>query len=100
MEDTKVSNYKIKNSLSSNSGNKSKILYKIKISENSLNNKKFMGQCFLVNINSLPEKNIQHSRHIRKLGKLPSILIKDSSKIMEGFKDKIFKKRGYSNEKY
>ena len=44
--------------------------------------KNFIGQCFLIDINSFPEKKIQKPKAMRKLDKLPSILVKDSTKII------------------
>ena len=80
METIKEEKLNKKDESSNKSETKSKILYKFKISENSSNKNNFMGKCFLINLNSLPEKKIQKNRGMRKLDKLPSILIKESSK--------------------
>ena len=60
---------------------KSKILYKFKILNSSPNKKLFMGQCFLIDLNSATNKNISQSKSIKKLVKLPSIFTKEESKI-------------------
>jgi hypothetical protein len=61
--------------------NKSKIVYKFKISDSTPNKKLFMGQCFLLDLDSVPEKKVTQSKSINKLVKLPSIFNKDENKI-------------------
>ena len=38
--------------------------------------KYFIGQCFLIDLNSFVEKNVSHPRNIKKLDKLPAIKLK------------------------
>ena len=65
------------------SGNKSKVLYKFKISDDIQKKKLFMGQCFLIDLNFESIKNSSQSKRLPKLNKLPSILIGDKSKISD-----------------
>ena len=65
------------------SGNKSKVLYKFKISDDIQKKKLFMGQCFLIDLNFESIKNSSQSKKLPKLNKLPSILIGDKSKISD-----------------
>lgn len=60
--------------------NKSKIIYKFKISDSTPNKKLFMGQCFLLDLDSVPEKKVSQSKSINKLVKLPSIFNKEENK--------------------
>ena len=60
--------------------NKSKIIYKFKISDSTPNKKLFMGQCFLLDLDSVPEKKVSQSKSINKLVKLPSIFNKEEYK--------------------
>ena len=45
--------------------NKSKLLYKFQICDSVPNTKIFIGQCFLIDLNSFAEKNV-HSRRVKK----------------------------------
>jgi len=65
------------------SGNKSKVLYKFKISDDIPKKKLFMGQCFLIDLNFESIKNSSKSKRLPKLNKLPSILLGDKSKITD-----------------
>ena len=38
--------------------------------------KYFMGQCFLIDLNSSAEKNVSHPRSVKKLDKLSAIKLK------------------------
>jgi len=38
--------------------------------------KLFIGQCFLIDLNSFAEKNVSHSRSLKKLDKLSGIKLK------------------------
>ena len=60
--------------------NKSKIIYKFKISDSTPNKKLFMGQCFLLDLDSVPEKKVSQSKSINKLVKLPSIINNEENK--------------------
>lgn len=60
--------------------NKSKIIYKFKISDSTPNKKLFMGQCFLLDLDSVPEKKVSQSKRINKLVKLPSIFNNEENK--------------------
>ena len=60
--------------------NKSKIIYKFKISDSTPNKKLFMGQCFLLDLDSVPEKKVSQSKSINKLVKLPSIFNNEENK--------------------
>ena len=63
--------------------NKSKILYKFKISDSAPNKKIFIGQCFVIDLNLATNKDISTSKSINKLKKLPSILLKEKNNISD-----------------
>ena len=60
--------------------NKSKILYKFKISDSASNKKNFIGKCFLIDLNLDKNKNISPSKSINKL---PSIILKEKNNISD-----------------
>lgn len=79
----KIDNYEIEDSSKNIKANKSKILYKFKISDSTPNKKEFMGQCFLLDLNSGPEKYISPSKSIKQLDKLPSIFLQEKNKLID-----------------
>ena len=79
----KISNIEKEDTLKNLKENKSKILYKFKISDSTSNKKMFIGQCFLIDLNSKPNKIISQSKSIKNLDKLPSILLKENGKLSD-----------------
>ena len=61
--------------------NKSKILFKFKISDVTPKKNLYMGQCFVINLSLDKGKNIFQSKSIHKLNKLPPILLTDKNKL-------------------
>ena len=57
-------------SLKTTKGNKSKILYKFKISDSTPTKKKYMGQYFLIDLNHENNKNFSQSKSNKKLVEL------------------------------
>ena len=82
--------------------NKSKLLYKFQICDSVPNKKLFMGQCFLIDLNSFAEKNVSHPRSVKKLDKLPAIKLKQKSNLEDSLtlqKSKSQSKKQYNNLK-
>ena len=82
--------------------NKSKLLYKFQICDSVPNKKLFMGQCFLIDLNSFAEKNVSHPRSVKKLDKLPAIKLKQKSNLEDSLtlqKSKSQNKKQYNNLK-
>ena len=70
-------------SLKTTKGNKSKILYKFKISDSTPTKKKYMGQYFLIDLNHENNKNFSQSKSNKKLVKLPSIINKEKGQLLD-----------------
>ena len=70
-------------SLKKKNGNKSKILYKFKISGSTPHHKKYIGQYFLVDFNSANNKIISQSKSNKKIVNLPTIVNKDKTQFMD-----------------
>ncbi len=80
--------------------NKSKLLYKFQICDSVPNKKLFMGQCFLIDLNSFAEKNVSHPR--KKLDKSSAIKLKQKSNLEDSLtlqKSKSQNKKQYNNLK-
>ena len=62
----------------------------------------FIGQCFLIDLNSFAEKNVSHPRSVKKLDKLSAIKLKQLSNLEDSLtlqKSKSHNKKQYNNLK-
>ena len=89
MEINLLSNRSKENKIDKNDESKSKLLYKFKISDRSRKSNKYMGQYYLVNINSSLKKNFSVDKNKNKL---PPIMIKESN-------NKLFNSITFSDKK-
>ena len=89
MEINLLSTQSKENKIDKNDETKSKLLYKFKILNDSPKSNKYMGKCYLVNINSSLKKNfsVDKNKNI-----LPPIMIKENN-------DKLFKSITLSDKK-
>jgi len=76
MEISSFSSHSKENIKDKNNENKSKLVYKFKILNDSPQSNKYMGKCYLVNINSSLKKNYSVDKNKNKL---PPIMIKESN---------------------
>ena len=47
--------------------------------------KYFIGQCFLIDLNSFAQKNVSHPRSVKKPDKLSAIKLKQKSNLEDNF---------------
>ena len=76
MEISSLSSKSKENKIDKNNETKSKLVYKFKILKDSPKSNKYMGKCYLVNINSSLKKNFSVDKNKNKL---PPIMIKESN---------------------
>ena len=79
MEINSLSSLSKENKFDKNNETKTKFLYKFKILNDSPKSNKFMGKCYLVNINSPLKKTFSVDKNKINLNKLPPIMIKENS---------------------
>lgn len=89
MEINLLSNRSKENKIDKNDETKSKLLYKFKILDDSPKSNKYMGQYYLVNINSSLKKNFSVDKNKNKL---PPIMVKESN-------NKLFNSITFSDKK-
>ena len=79
MEINSLTSRSKENKIDKNIQTKTKFLYKFKILNDSPQSNKFMGKCYLVNINSPLKKTFSVEKNKKNLSKLPPIMIKEST---------------------
>ena len=79
MEINSLTSRSKENKVDKNIQTKTKFLYKFKILNDSPQSNKYIGKCFLVNINSPLKKTFSVDKNKHNLSKLPPIMIKEST---------------------